>query len=128
MSAPLCIAFRRSQLAWLLSLTVSWISFAIAITLLEQVISNGPITYLLGNWAAPWGIEYKVDLLAAFVLVLVSGMGSVTIFFAPESVGEEIPDDRAYIFYAMYLLTFSGLLGMTITGDAFHLFIFMETA
>ena len=26
----------------------------------------------LGGWAPPWGIEYRVDLLNAFVLMLVS--------------------------------------------------------
>ena len=126
LSAPFCVVFRRSYPAWLLSLLVSWISFAIAAILLGQVLAGSPIVYLLGDWAAPWGIEYRVDILSAFVLLLVSGIGSVIMVFAPHSIASEVPEERIYLFYTMYLLTFSGLLGMTITGDVFNLFVFLE--
>ncbi len=125
-SAPLCVLFRRTGATWLIALIVSWASFGISILLLEQVIANGPISYLLGSWAAPWGIEYKVDMLSAFVMLIVTSIGSISMIFAPNSVNSEIPDDRIYLFYTMYLLTFSGLLGITITGDAFNLFVFLE--
>ncbi|MCS5609322.1 MAG: monovalent cation/H+ antiporter subunit D family protein, partial [Candidatus Poribacteria bacterium] len=110
----------------MLSLFVSWLSFAISVNLLAQVLANGPISYLLGGWAAPWGIEYKVDILSAFVLLLVSGIGAVIMLFAPQSVESEIKKDRISLFYTMYLLTFAGLLGIAITGDAFNLFVFLE--
>ena len=126
LSAPFCVVFRRSYPAWLLSLLVSWISFAIAGILLGQVLAGSPIVYLLGDWAAPWGIEYRVDILSAFVLLLVSGIGSVIMVFAPHSIASEVPAERIYLFYTMYLLTLSGLLGMTITGDVFNLFVFLE--
>ncbi|MAI11148.1 MAG: cation:proton antiporter [Rhodospirillaceae bacterium TMED167] len=126
LSASLCLLFRRAYPSWLLALIMSWISFAIAANLLGQVITGEPISYLLGDWAAPWGIEYKVDVLAAFVLLLVSGIGAVIMLFAPSSIAAEIPEDRVYLFYSMYLLTFAGLLGMVITGDVFNLFVFLE--
>ncbi|HJO87564.1 MAG TPA: monovalent cation/H+ antiporter subunit D family protein, partial [Rhodospirillales bacterium] len=69
---------------------------------------------------------YKVDMLSAFVMLIVTSIGSISMIFAPNSVNSEIPDDRIYLFYTMYLLTFSGLLGITITGDAFNLFVFLE--
>ena len=126
LSAPLCLLFRRTYPSWLVALIMSWASFAIAAILLGQVLTGEPLSYLLGDWAAPWGIEYKVDVLAAFVLLLVSGIGAIIMLFAPGSIAAEIPDDRVYLFYTMYLLTFSGLLGMVITGDVFNLFVFLE--
>ena len=126
LSAPICVILRRGYPSWLLSLVVSWLSFAISVNLLAQVLANGPISYLLGGWAAPWGIEYKVDILSAFVLLLVSGIGAVIMLFAPQSVESEIKKDRISLFYTMYLLTFAGLLGIAITGDAFNLFVFLE--
>jgi multicomponent Na+:H+ antiporter subunit D len=126
MSAPICVLFRHAGLSWLIALIVSWLSFGVSILLLEQVAAHGPISYLLGSWATPWGIEYKVDMLAAVVLLIVTGIGSITMVFAPNSVKLEIPEDRLYLFYTMYLLTFAGLLGITITGDAFNLFVFLE--
>jgi multicomponent Na+:H+ antiporter subunit D len=107
-------------------MVASWLSFGISILLLEQVNSNGPISYLLGGWQVPWGIEYKVDQLSAFVLLIVTAIGSIVTLFAPNSVNKEIASDRIYLFYTMYLLTFAGLLGITITGDAFNLFVFLE--
>ena len=39
---------------------------------------------------------------------------------------KEVPAEQHRLFYTMYLLTFTGLLGITITGDAFNAFVFME--
>ena len=126
MAAPLCVLLRRPALAWALTLAVSWVVLAIAVLLLLRVLETGPVTYFLGNWAAPWGIEYRVDMAGAFVLVIVAAIGAVVTPFARRSVEREIPRDRIYLFYAMYLLCLTGLLGIAITGDAFNLFVFME--
>jgi len=126
MAAPLGVILRRPRLAWGLALTVTWCTFAIALTLLLKVSESGPITYLIGDWAAPWGIEYRVDLVGAFVLVIVTAIGSVVMLFARASVEKEIPEHRIYLFYSMYLLCLTGLLGIAITGDAFNLFVFLE--
>ncbi len=126
MAAPVCVLLRRPALAWALTLAVSWVVLAIAVLLLRQVLETGPVTYLLGHWAAPWGIEYRVDLAGAFVLVIVAAIGAVVTPFARRSVEREIPRDRIYLFYAMYLLCLTGLLGIAITGDAFNLFVFLE--
>ena len=125
-AAPLCVLVRTPRLAWGLATAATWAAFAIALALLGQVTESGPITYALGDWAAPWGIEYRVDLVGAFVLVIVSAIGSVVMPFAKASVEHEIPHERIYLFYAMYLLCLAGLLGIAITGDAFNLFVFLE--
>lgn len=127
MAAPVCLVLRRAQATWILSLVTSWLALAMALSLLGTVLEGDkPISYLLGGWAAPWGIEYRVDRLSAYVLVLVTSIGAITMLFAPKSVKAEIPADRIYLFYTMYLLTLAGLLGITITGDAFNLFVFLE--
>jgi len=125
-AAPLCVLLRRALPAWSLALAVSWLSFAVSLALLFRVLDGGVISYELGGWAAPWGIEYRVDLVSAFVLVIVSGIASVGIVYAKDSVAAEIPGDREYLFYAMYLLCLTGLLGIAITGDVFNLFVFLE--
>lgn len=124
--ALLCGLLRRGTTAWALSLVVSWLMPAISIALLLQVLQSGPISYHLGGWAPPWGIEYRVDLLNGFVLVLVSTVGAVIMPFARRSVAHEIDGDKQAWFYTMYLLCLTGLLGITITGDAFNIFVFLE--
>lgn len=126
LAAPLCIFLRTPFLTWALTTVVSWVTFVISLMLLIEVTGSGAISYELGGWAAPWGIEYVVDTLSAWVLVIVSAIGAVVAPYAKVSVENEIERDRIYIFYAMLLLCEAGLLGITITGDAFNLFVFLE--
>ncbi len=127
-SAPLCILLRRGDLAWLLSVIITWIAFAIAVALLSQALVGGVDPYAMGGWAAPWGIEFRVDKLNAFVLVIVSGIGAVVVSAAYPSNLEEIPAERQNLFFGIVLLALTGLLGIAITGDAFNLYIFLEIA
>ncbi len=121
------VAFLRGgRAAFTVTLIVSWLMPFIAGALLWQVLQSGPISYAIGGWEPPWGIEYRVDLLSGFVLVLVSAIGAVTIPFAYRSVASEIPGSKRAWFYCMYLLCLTGLLGIVITGDAFNAFVFLE--
>ena len=125
-AAPVCVLLRNGNLAWVFALAVSWVSFVIAILLLSQVMDGSMITYALGDWAPPWGIEYRIDAVNAFVLLIVSGVSAVVLPYARRSVASEIPANQLSLFYTCYLLCLSGLLGVTITGDAFNLFVFLE--
>jgi multicomponent Na+:H+ antiporter subunit D len=117
---------RRPGPAFVLALVVSWIMPFIAVAMLLQVAATGPISYHIGSWPPPWGIEYRVDLLNGFVLVLVSAVAAAIMPFARRSVALEIDEGRQAWFYCMYLLCLTGLLGITITGDAFNAFVFLE--
>jgi multicomponent Na+:H+ antiporter subunit D len=125
-AAPLCVLLRRGAVAWLLALAATWTCAAIAAALWLRVLHSGPISYMLGGWAAPWGIEYRIDAVNAFVLLLVSALGAVVVPYARTSVAAEIPEQQHYLFWAAYLLCLCGLLGVTITGDAFNIFVFLE--
>jgi multicomponent Na+:H+ antiporter subunit D len=122
----LAALLRRGSFAFALTLAVSWMMPVISACMLWQVIQNGPISYALGSWPPPWGIEYRVDLLNGFVLMLVSAIAAVIAPFALRSVGLEIAPRRQAWFYCMYLMCLAGLLGVTITGDAFNAFVFLE--
>ncbi len=125
-SAPLCLLLRRGSLAWALALAASWAALACAALLLQQVLSTGPISYQLGGWAPPWGIEYQIDVVNGFVLLIVAAIGAVVLPYARVSVAHELPEDQQTTFYTALLLCLTGLLGVTITGDAFNLFVFLE--
>lgn len=128
MAAPLCVILRSALAGWLLALLMTWGALAASLMLMLHVLRYGPISYAIGNWAPPWGIEYRVDLLSALLLVTVSTVGALSMVFARKSVASEVAPDRIYLFYAMYLLCFTGLIGIPITGDAFNLFVFLEIA
>ena len=126
LAAPLCVIVNRPRFAWLLSLVASWATLGIALATLAQVLSVGAWSYEIGGWAAPWGIEYRIDTVGAFVLLIVSAIGALVLPYAARSVAREIAAERIALFYAAYLLCLAGLLGITATGDAFNLFVFLE--
>lgn len=125
-SAPLIVLLRRPGLAWLIAATASFAAFAIAVTLALTVAETGTVSYAIGSWEPPWGIEYRVDALSAFMLVLVAGIAALVMPYARRSVAAEVREHQVYLFYAMYCLCVTGLLGMTITGDLFNVFVFLE--
>lgn len=127
-AAPVCLLLRRRMLAWAFATAVAWAALGIAALLLTKVLDAGTISYALGSWSAPWGIEYRIDAVNAFVLLLVASIGAIVLVYAPHSAAREIPQDRHYLFYAAYLMCLTGLLGIAITGDAFNLFVFIEIA
>jgi multicomponent Na+:H+ antiporter subunit D len=126
MSAPVCVLIRRGRAALAYAIAVTWLVFAMAVALLARVLATGTIVYRLGNWASPWGIEYRVDVLGAFVILFVAAIGAVVLTWSPRSLAAEIPRDRLYLFCSVYLLCLTGLLGITVTGDLFNLFVFLE--
>ena len=126
MAAPLCLFLTRSRLVWLFALLVSGVAFLISVLLLQQVMASGTIIYELGGWDAPWGIEYRIDQLNAFLLLIISAISTVVLFAAHTSIQYEIPEDRHTLFYILYLLSLAGMLGIVATADAFNVFVFLE--
>ena len=124
--APLCMLVRYRDWSWIVALFGSWACLVISWLLLQQVLTGSIISYHMGDWAPPLGIEYRVDTVNAFVLFIVSAIAAVVTPYARESVRTEFGVNRVYLFYTSYMLCFCGLLGVTITGDAFNLFVFLE--
>jgi multicomponent Na+:H+ antiporter subunit D len=126
LSAPICLLIGRGRFAYGFTLLATWVAFAISALLLYSVLENGPISYQLGGWAPPWGIEYRVDPVNAYILLIVSAIGALVMCYAKASIDRELDQDRHYLFYTAYLLCLAGLLGVTITGDTFNIFVFFE--
>ncbi len=125
--AAIVIVFSRNEtFSFLITLGVCLLLPFISVAMLLDVVANGPISYALGGWPPPFGIEYRVDLLNGIVLVLVSVIAAIAMPFAYRSVKFEIDSKRRPWFYAMFLLCLTGLLGVAITGDAFNAFVFLE--
>ena len=125
-AAPLCLLAGRASLAWIIAFLASACATAAAVILAYQTLRHGPISYHMGGWAPPWGIEYAVDSANAFILLLVSVIATVVLLYCPSSVSKEIRAGREHLFYCMFILCLTGLLGIAITGDAFNVFVFLE--
>ncbi len=127
LAAPICFLLGRFRMAaWLLATIVAWICLAIAIGLWWQVKDGVELHYAFGGWAPPWGIDYSVDRLNVLVLLIVSGIAAVVFPTVWTSVQKEVPHERHGLMFTNLLLCLAGLLGITITGDAFNLFVLLE--
>ncbi len=126
LSAPLCLLLRNPRVTGTFAQAVAWTCLTISALLLAQVHDGGVVSYVFGGWSAPWGIEYRVDVVNAYVLVIGSLIGAVVLLFGPGSAGARIPAGREHLFHALLLLAMAGLLGIAITGDVFNIFVFLE--
>lgn len=125
-AAALCLILSRLPAAWLITFAASAVSMLVSFLMLEEVLQSGVIDYAFGGWAAPFGIAYRVDIVNAYVLMIVSTISTVISVFARVSVASEIEAHNQGFFYTAWLLCLTGLLGIAITGDAFNLFVFLE--
>lgn len=116
----------NGRVAWAVALVTSAAVALLSLNLLGQVLTEGVVSYHMGGWAPPLGIEYRIDMLNIALLLLVGMLGFLCVIYALPSVGDEIAENKQALFYSAFLVCFTGLLGVTITGDAFNVFVFLE--
>lgn len=107
----------------MISLVATIILVGVAIALFEiENRSNGfEGVYLLGNWAAPFGIVLVLDGLSALMLLLTAVVAIAALVFSLarwHGVGAH--------FHTMFQLLLMGVNGAFLTGDLFNLFVFFE--
>lgn len=115
------------QAAFHLAIAALAVCLAVAGGILKAVLGQGPIAYWLGGWRPPWGIEYRIDHLNAIMVVLVALLALLAAIHARRSIARELPEKGA-LFWGLYILMITGLLGICITGDLFNLFVMLEVA
>ena len=121
----LVAGWRNKKSCWFISFATILVQFVMALFILHHVLSVGTITYWLGGWAPPWGIEYVVDALNAYVLVILLFLALVCVMYSKRSIEHELPH-QLVPFYTIYQLLITGLCGITLTGDIFNMYVFIE--
>lgn len=91
-----------------------------SIVLLVQA-SNGPSSYAIGNWPAPFGIVLVLDRLSAMMVALTSFIALVAILYAINGW-----DARGKHFHVLFQFQLVGINGAFLTGDIFNLFVCFE--
>lgn len=123
---PIVLGIRWSRAGWPIAMVVSIVVFGMALLLFEAVISapsafgEPPVVHQLGGFERPIGIELVADELSAAIAVLVSLVAVAVLAYTRRG------GPRGSQFYSAYLLLLGGLMGVTLTGDIFNLFVFLE--
>jgi len=121
-----CILSKSPKTSYLIFAICSSFCFLNSIYIFEIVNSTGAISYHLGGWAPPIGIEYRIDKLNAFFILLVSFTAFILTPYAAKSVSNEIDSKKVHIFFCLFILCFTGLLGILATNDIFNIYVFLE--
>ena len=116
---------RRAKLT--ISLVAVVASLLTAVELLirskgSELTGNNDIGfYLLGDWAAPYGIVLVVDRLSAMMLVLTGLLALPALLYAAAGWHRQ-----GQHFHSMFQFLLMGVNGAFLTGDLFNLFVFFE--
>ena len=134
---PLFLAFilptfaRRVKLVegLVISVETVWLAGAGYLASMVLLQKGVPIIYSMGGWTAPWGIELKIDSLAAFFLLVVTSISFTVALFAKGNLTEEVgTKGRVTRFYVLLLLLGGAMAGMALTNDLFNVFVLVEVA
>lgn len=125
-SAMLCFLTTKQKVSWLISFITTIITFTISSVLLIKAYKGEIITYYVGDWVPPYGIELKIDLLNSLILTLVNFIALISVLYGFYANEREIGQNKIAGFYSLFLLCLSGLLGILVTNDVFNLYVFLE--
>lgn len=124
--APLCWVFNHSRIAWWLTLAVTIAVWVICIFVYLNVDQSGSLVYQFGGWTPPLGIEYRIDIVSAWMLLIISSISVLVAGFALDSVEREIDAERQVYLYVAFLLCLGALLGIVSSADIFNIFVLLE--
>jgi multicomponent Na+:H+ antiporter subunit D len=104
--------------------------FLIVYTIMQYVNEPGQIyTTRIGGWEAvngiPIGIYLVFDGLSSFLLLTISLIGFLSVFYAISYMKSYTAENN---FYALFCLMIAGMNGVVLSGDIFNIYVFLEIA
>ncbi len=105
-----------------INLVVVSVLILLSISLISESSSGIHQVYLLGNWAAPFGIVLVLDQLSALMITITSVLALAALVYAIATD----TDKKGAHFHVLFMLLLFGLNGAFLTGDLFNLFVFFE--
>ena len=126
MMSLIVVLISNNFLSWLLTLFTTLITFIFSLLLYQEVYLHSSISYALGSWIPPIGIEYLIDKVSIIPIIIISLISFLATFFASKIMPTEINNSSISKVYSLWLLAIAGLIGLVTTGDAFNLFVFLE--
>ena len=126
MTSLLVVLIPNIFFSWGLTTLSTFLTFLFSILLYQEIQIHSNISYALGKWMPPIGIEYIIDKVAIIPVIIISGISFIATIFAYKIMPEEIDKKSISKVYSLWLLAIAGLLGLVTTGDAFNLFVFLE--
>lgn len=96
---------------------------AASLLLLGAVAQHGVLAIRFGNWAAPFGVVFVADPLAAAMVAVTGILASAVMIFGMADIRRR--EEQAG-FYPLLLGMLAGVNGAFLTGDIFNLYVWFE--
>ncbi|OYR73814.1 monovalent cation/H+ antiporter subunit D family protein [Halorubrum ezzemoulense] len=119
-AVPPLASLRYDRVGWAVATATALGHAALAGALAWTVWTDGVVRYAVGGFVAPYGIELVADGLTILLVALISAVSLGVLAYARHAG----PHENS--FYSQFLLLVAGLSGMTVTGDVFNLYVFLE--
>jgi multicomponent Na+:H+ antiporter subunit D len=119
------LSLKRDHLARAWALLVVTLTGLGTVPLTARLIADGPFSYALGGWSRPYGIELRFDEFSAAIL-FVCLVHALVLVYSGRYAERAITAARRPWYYTLLLLNLGGMIGFSVTGDFFNLFVFME--
>ncbi len=126
LAGALIVLINHRKAAWLITLLTSIFLVYASVQLIQMLGEVDVLSYTLGGWSAPLGIELRIDALSALMVLILAASALLVSIYALKSVEKEIPERNHVPFYTAFLLVLAGLIGISVTADAFNIFVFLE--
>ena len=103
------------------------VTLALLVMAISVIGKNG--VYWMGGWVPrlgiPLGINLVLDGVSAFMLVTITLISFMATLYSIQYMDKFTSKAR---FYSLFLLMVAGMLGVSLTGDLFNLYVFLEIA
>lgn len=120
----------RVNFARIIAIAAIMVSFIISLYGFLIVNDVQDLFYLFGDWPAPIGIEYRLDVVNQPVIIFINFTLLFFLVFCNHltkySILDYIDEKRQHLFYTILLFAQTGYIGMVSTNDLFNLYVFIE--
>jgi len=118
---PIALGLRYDRTGWSVAALTTTGLLAGALALASVVVyTDGPVSHTLGGYPIEYGIQLVADEFSTLITLLVTTVATGVLAYTRRG------GPRGNTFYTAYLLLVAGLLGISLTGDVFNLFVFLE--
>jgi len=103
------------------------VTLALLVMAISVIGKNG--VYWMGGWVPrlgiPLGINLVLDGVSVFMLVTITLISFMATLYSIQYMDKFTSKSR---FYSLFLLMVTGMIGVSLTGDLFNLYVFLEIA
>jgi multicomponent Na+:H+ antiporter subunit D len=121
----LVVGWVNTKYSWRIVIGTLFVQLFMSVAIVQHILRVGKISYWLSGWRPPWGIEIVVDALNAYILVILLFLCLLCAIYSKRNVEHELPQ-KIVSFYTVFQLLVTGMCGITVTGDIFNMYVFIE--